>query len=116
MGLSFLPMKVFLLLSAMLLPAMMLSADPEEEGLNGKPEVTVDGMVKNAGPVDFKEGMTVAAAIEKAGGTNEFAYRKGVSIFRGGKRIRINLEDASQRETKLVVRDTIEIPQRIQGR
>ena len=77
-----------------------------------KPPVSVGGMVKKTGKVDFHDGMTVVEAIEASGGPNEFGSLRHVVVTRGGKATRHNFSDDVEKDFKAEPGDTIEIPEK----
>lgn len=74
--------------------------------------IIVGGYVKMTGPVKIVEGMTLADALEKAGGVNEFGAIKRAALIRNGKRTPCDLSDATASSTPVIAGDVLEISQK----
>ncbi len=76
--------------------------------------VNVGGAVRNATRVPFTEDMTLLAAINAAGGFNDFADQRKVRVLRGNSvkiyDVRAARRDPSQ-DIKLQPGDRVEVPQ-----
>jgi protein involved in polysaccharide export with SLBB domain len=76
--------------------------------------VNVGGAVRNASRVPFTEDMTLLAAINAAGGFNDFADQRKVRVLRGSNvkvyDVRESRRDPSK-DVKLQPGDRVEVPQ-----
>jgi polysaccharide export outer membrane protein len=76
--------------------------------------VNVGGAVRNASRVPFTEDMTLLAAINAAGGFNDYADQRKVRVLRGNS---VNIYDVREarrdpsRDIKLQPGDRVEVPQ-----
>jgi polysaccharide export outer membrane protein len=74
--------------------------------------VTVGGEVRRAGPVPYKRGLTLYAAVQSAGGATEFGSIRRVKLLREGKIREYNLREIKAKSVELKPNDTIEVPQK----
>jgi len=71
--------------------------------------VTVGGMAKRPGPVEWAEGMTAYDAFSNAGGADRFGHLKRVFLMRGNQKQTLNMDDDRDKMVKLLPGDTLEI-------
>mgnify|MGYP000527747469 CR=1 FL=1 len=71
--------------------------------------VTLGGKIARPGPVPFRQGMSLYEAVMSAGGPTRFGSMKKVTLYRGGKQTRYNLEKDESKTVTLLPGDTIEI-------
>lgn len=79
----------------------------------GTMHVLVAGHVRQPGPLEVPQGMTIAEAIEAAGGATEFGSLKRVCLRRGGKQRQLDLRTETFRNLLLEPNDTVEVPQKM---
>jgi len=79
----------------------------------GDKPVTVGGMVRTPGEIEFKEGLTLAEAIKQAGGANEFGSLKKVTVNRNGETTRHDLTSEKGGSHLLEPSDEVVIPQKL---
>ncbi len=109
-------MKALLLLSAVAI--LPLQAGEKTEGTPARKVhqvedvATVGGHVRRPGPVKFSEGVTLYAAIQAAGGADEFGATNRVKVIRDGKVATYDLRNDKQKLIPLQAGDLIEIPQK----
>ena len=77
-----------------------------------KQMVHIGGYVRNPGPVEFNQGLTLYQAVQAAGGATEFGSMKRVSLYRAGKQQTYNLNLAQFKNIPLQPSDTVEVPQK----
>lgn len=59
--------------------------------------VYVEGEVKKAGPITYKDGLTVTQALAMAGGPGDYANLRRVSVIRAsGEKVRVNITKVNQ--------------------
>jgi len=80
---------------------------PEDKG-----SVIVGGQVRNPGAVKFKEGMTLAEALDAAGGSTEFGNVSKVTLIRDGKAKVFNGNKTESKVIPLKPGDNLEVPQK----
>lgn len=74
--------------------------------------VTVGGQVRGAGSIPFQDGLTVYAAIQAAGGENEFGDMRKVKLMRGNRIQVYDMRVPANRLVRLRQNDIIEVPQK----
>ncbi|MCW1916046.1 SLBB domain-containing protein [Luteolibacter sp. GHJ8] len=74
--------------------------------------VTVGGHVRRPGLVKITEGMSLAVALEKAGGVTEFAAVKRARLVRNGRSLPCDLGDTTSASEPVLAGDVLEIPQK----
>jgi protein involved in polysaccharide export with SLBB domain len=74
--------------------------------------IVVGGYVRRPGPVPFKKEFTIYAAIQYAGGANEFGSMRRVKVVRDGKTLNFDLTKDEQKTALVMKNDTIEVPQK----
>ena len=74
--------------------------------------VSIGGHVRRPGPVKYSKGVTLYAAIQAAGGANEFGAVNRVKVIRDGKVTLYDLREDKQKITRLQAGDLIEVPQK----
>ena len=72
--------------------------------------VNVGGFVARAGPVQYRNGMTLYEVIIAAGGRNTFGSRK-IKLYRGNQVQEYNLSNDKHKMIKVYPGDTVEVPQ-----
>ena len=78
--------------------------------LPGQHCVTVGGSVHRPGPVALKPGMTLAQAIDAAGGATTWGSTKRVRIYREGTVTVYDLNNPAHANGTLAQNDTIDVP------
>jgi len=73
--------------------------------------VSVGGQVRRAGPVAFRQGMTLLHAVQAAGDRNEFGSRN-IRVIRSGKTIRLDFRKPEDKNFILMPEDSVIIEQR----
>lgn len=74
--------------------------------------VHLGGQIKDAGPIPFKNTLTLWQAVQAAGGTTEFGSLKRVKLIRAGKTQVYDLTNPQFMNILLKPDDAIEIPQK----
>jgi polysaccharide biosynthesis/export protein VpsN len=74
--------------------------------------ITIGGFVRAPGPKPFTLGMTLYAAVQAAGGANEFGNIRKVLLMRGINSKQYDLNNLKDRVIVLQPNDTIEIPEK----
>lgn len=74
--------------------------------------VSVGGMVKKAGPVPFRPGMTLLQAIQSAGDLTIFGTKKRIFLTRGKIAKKLDLRKKEDQQFKLMPEDTIVVDQK----
>jgi len=72
----------------------------------------VGGQVRRPGPVNFRKGLTLYAAVQEAGGATEFGSMRRVKVMRDGKSTVHNLTKDEAKMLAVEAGDTIEVPQK----
>ena len=75
-------------------------------------QVSIGGQVRRAGPVPYRNGMTLLQAVQAAGDITPFGSRKKVFLTRGKKRWVIDMRSHRGQAVFLEPGDTIEVTQR----
>ncbi|MDB4354158.1 SLBB domain-containing protein [Akkermansiaceae bacterium] len=74
--------------------------------------VSVGGRVRRAGPVPFREGITLLQAIQAAGDLDQFGTKKRIFLTRGKQAWRLDLRKPEHQQFKLEAEDTIVVDQK----
>lgn len=83
------------------------------EESQGEDVVHIGGQVRTPGPQKFQEGLTLADAVESAGGSTEFGSSKRVKLFRDGKTQIYDITQERLAQIELQPGDTIEMPEKM---
>jgi len=73
--------------------------------------VSVGGQVRRAGPISFRQGMTLLQAIQGAGDRNEFGSRN-IKLIRNGKTTALDFRKPEHKNYALQPNDSIIVEQR----
>ena len=73
---------------------------------------TVGGQVRQSGPKQWTEGLTLYGAVQAAGGESPYGAINRVNLFRNGKRYVYNLKNDKHKSVKIYAKDIIEVPQK----
>lgn len=92
---------------------LSILATREALPLPGQYCVTVGGAVRSPGPIALKPRMTLAEAVEAAGGPTTRAITKRVRLYRQGHVMTLDLGNPAHANRAVAQNDTIDLPARI---